>query len=192
MKRWLCVLACVWLAGCTGVQVEDYADQQPRLDLQQFFDGPVEAWGMFQNRSGKVIKRFHVQIDSRRDGERLILDERFTYSDGSTDRRVWTLTPDGQQAWRGTAADVAGEARGELAGNAFRWRYSLNLPVDDQVYVVHFDDWMYLIDEHTLVNRASMRKFGIEWGRSPCSFGGKCNEQPALTGASLPGTGDWQ
>lgn len=43
MKRWLCVLACVWLAGCTGVQVEDYADQQPRLDLQQFFDGPVEA-----------------------------------------------------------------------------------------------------------------------------------------------------
>ena len=52
MKRWLCVLACVWLAGCTGVQVDDYADQQPRLDLQQFFDGPVEAWGMFQNRSG--------------------------------------------------------------------------------------------------------------------------------------------
>lgn len=170
MKRWLCVLACVWLAGCTGVQVEDYADQQPRLDLQQFFDGPVEAWGMFQNRSGKVIKRFHVQIDSRRDGERLILDGRFTYSDGSTDRRVWTLTPDGQQAWRGTAADVAGEARGELAGNAFRWRYSLNLPVDDQVYVVHFDDWMYLIDEHTLVNRASMRKFGIEWGQVTLFF----------------------
>lgn len=170
MKRWLCVLACVWLAGCTGVQVDDYADQQPRLDLQQFFDGPVEAWGMFQNRSGKVIKRFHVQIDSRRDGERLILDERFTYSDGSTDRRVWTLMSDGQQAWRGTAADVAGEARGELAGNAFRWRYSLNLPVDDQVYVVHFDDWMYLIDEHTLVNRASMRKFGIEWGQVTLFF----------------------
>ena len=163
-------MAVFGLWGCSSVNIDDYRAEKPVLELRDYFNGTLDAWGMFQDRSGKVIKRFHVQIDSRRDGERLILDERFTYSDGSTDRRVWTLTPDGQQAWRGTAADVAGEARGELAGNAFRWRYSLNLPVDDQVYVVHFDDWMYLIDEHTLVNRASMRKFGIEWGQVTLFF----------------------
>lgn len=166
----LLVLSGLLLAGCASVSVEDYADEQPELDLLEYFSGPVEAWGMFQNRSGKVVTRFHVQIDSKREGDRLILDERFSYSDGTTQRRVWTLTPDGPKGWRGTAEDVVGEASGQLAGNAFRWRYTLSLPVDGRVWEVHFDDWMYLMDEDTLINRASMRKFGIEWGQVTLFF----------------------
>ena len=107
---------------------------------------------------------------ARRDGDRLILDERFLYSDGSTQQRVWTLTPDGPNRWRGTAADVVGEAVGELAGNALRWRYQLNLPVDGTNYVVTFDDWMYLMDEDTLINRSSMLKLGIELGQVTLFF----------------------
>lgn len=166
----LLVFSCLLLAGCASVSVEDYADEQPELDLLEYFSGPVEAWGMFQNRSGKVVTRFHVQIDSKREGDRLILDEHFSYSDGTTQRRVWTLTPDGPKGWRGTAEDVVGEASGQLAGNAFRWRYTLSLPVDGRVWEVHFDDWMYLMDEDTLINRASMRKFGIEWGQVTLFF----------------------
>ncbi|SFM86527.1 DUF3833 domain-containing protein [Halopseudomonas yangmingensis] len=166
----LLLFSCLLLAGCASVSVEDYADEQPELDLLEYFSGPVEAWGMFQNRSGKVVTRFHVQIDSRREGDRLILDEHFSYSDGTTQRRVWTLTPDGPKGWRGTAEDVVGEASGQLAGNAFRWRYTLSLPVDGRVWEVHFDDWMYLMDEDTLINRASMRKFGIEWGQVTLFF----------------------
>ena len=166
----LLIFSCLLLAGCASVSVEDYADEQPELDLLEYFSGPVEAWGMFQNRSGKVVTRFHVQIDSRREGDRLILDEHFSYSDGTTQRRVWTLTPDGPRGWRGTAEDVVGEASGQLAGNAFRWRYTLSLPVDGRVWEVHFDDWMYLMDEDTLINRASMRKFGIEWGQVTLFF----------------------
>jgi len=166
----LLLFSCLLLAGCASVSVEDYADEQPELDLLEYFSGPVEAWGMFQNRSGKVVTRFHVQIDSKREGDRLILDEHFSYSDGTTQRRVWTLTPDGPKGWRGTAEDVVGEASGQLAGNAFRWRYTLSLPVDGRVWEVHFDDWMYLMDEDTLINRASMRKFGIEWGQVTLFF----------------------
>ncbi len=125
---------------------------------------------MFQDRSGKVIKRFHVDINSYREGDRLILDERFVYSDGTTQRRVWTLTPDGEDRWLGTADDVIGTAVGELAGNALRWRYELNLPVDDTSYVVTFDDWMYLMDEDTLINRSSMLKFGVELGQVTLFF----------------------
>lgn len=166
----LLLFSCLLLAGCASVSVEDYADEQPELDLLAYFSGPVEAWGMFQNRSGKVVTRFHVQIDSRREGDKLILDEHFSYSDGTTQRRVWTLTPDGPKGWRGTADDVVGEASGQLAGNAFRWQYTLSLPVDGRVWEVHFDDWMYLMDEDTLINRASMRKFGIEWGQVTLFF----------------------
>lgn len=125
---------------------------------------------MFQKRSGEVIKRFHVAINGRREGDRLILDEDFTYSDGTRQKRVWTLRPDGPGRWRGTAADVVGEARGEVAGNALRWRYVLSLPVDGKVYQVDFDDWMYLLDERTLANRSFMTKFGFELGQVTLFF----------------------
>ena len=105
-----------------------------------------------------------------REGDKLILDERFVYSDGERQRRVWTLTPDGPARWRGTAGDVIGEARGELAGNALRWQYRLLLPVDDTTYEVDFDDWMYLMDEDTLINRSSMLKLGVELGQVTLFF----------------------
>jgi len=158
------------LASCGQIEVEHYRDEQPRLDLREYFTGRVDAWGMFQKRSGEVIKRFHVAIDGRLEGDALILDERFTYSDGSTQRRVWTLHPDGPGRWRGTADDVVGEARGEVAGNALRWRYVLSLPVDGKVYQVDFDDWMYLLDERTMANRSFMTKFGFELGQVTLFF----------------------
>lgn len=158
------------LSGCGGVAVEHYADQQPQLNLERFFSKPVKAWGIFQKRSGEVAKRFEVNIASRHDGENLILDEQFLYSDGTRQRRVWTLTPDGAQHWRGRADDVVGEAKGELAGNTLRWRYLMNLPVDGSIYEVSFDDWMYLMDEDTLINRSSMSKFGVEMGQVTLFF----------------------
>ncbi|MCF7202575.1 DUF3833 domain-containing protein [Pseudomonas oligotrophica] len=169
MKR-LVLLACLLLASCSNVEVGDYRDQEPRLDLRQYFNGRVDAWGMFQKRSGEVVKRFHVRIDGSLDGDKLILDEHFSYSDGSTQRRVWTLRPDGDNRWRGSAADVVGEAEGEVAGNALRWRYVLELPVDGRVYRVHFDDWMYLLDERTMANRSFMTKFGVELGQVTLFF----------------------
>lgn len=170
MRLMLILLSSLLLASCGQVPVERYANERPTLDLPTFFSGPVKAWGMFQDRSGEVIKRFQVDIDSRREGDKLILDERFLYSDGTRQRRVWTLTPDGVGRWTGTADDVVGQAVGEVAGNALRWRYHLNLPVDDSTYVVYLDDWMYMMDDDTLINRSSMSKFGIELGEITLFF----------------------
>jgi hypothetical protein len=170
MKVLVTLLLCTLLAACSQVEVKDYSAEQPRLDLRQYFNGQTDAWGMFQDRSGKVIKRFHVLIDGRVEGSELILDEQFTYSDGTTQQRIWTLREISPGQWRGTAADVVGEAIGEVAGNALRWRYDLLLPVDDSVYQVYFDDWMYLLDEQTLVNRSFMSKFGVELGQVTLFF----------------------
>lgn len=170
MKALLILLTSLMLVSCGQVPVEHYANEKPVLDLPTYFSDPVQAWGMFQDRSGEVIKRFHVDIQSRREGDKLILDERFLYSDGPRQRRVWTLTPDGPGRWLGTADDVVGQAVGEVAGNALRWRYHLNLPVDDTTYVVYFDDWMYLMDDDTMINRSVMSKFGIELGQVTLFF----------------------
>lgn len=170
MKKVLILACCLLLLSCTAVDVEHYRDEEPQLDLRKYFVGTVDAWGMFQKRSCEVVKRFHVEIEGSLDGDKLILDEHFRYSDGTTQQRVWTLTEKSPRHWRGTAADVVGEAVGEVAGNALRWRYVLSLPVDDKVYDVHLDDWMYLIDENTLANRSFMSKFGVEVGQVTLFF----------------------
>ena len=164
------LLLCLGLASCSRVDVQSYSQETPTLELREFFEGRVEAWGMFQKRSGLVAKRFHVEIIGHSEGSKLILDESFTYSDGTQQKRVWTLTPVGSNQWRGTAGDVVGEALGEVAGNTLRWKYVLSLPVDGEVYQVQLDDWMYLMDKNTMINRSFMTKFGVEVGQITLFF----------------------
>lgn len=158
------------LAGCASPQVNDYAQQRPKLELDRYFNGRIRAHGIFQKRGGEVVRRFTVLLDCRWDGGQGVLDEAFHYADGSTERRVWRLTkhPDGR--YSGRADDVVGEAQGQTAGNAFRWNYTLRLPLDGRQYEVQFDDWMFLIDERVLLNRARMSKFGITLGEVLLSF----------------------
>lgn len=172
MKTWRAALALmlVVLAGCGTVAVEDYRDQRPALDLRRYFDGTIDAWGMFQDRSGKVVKRFYVRLDAKWKGDTGTLDENFEYSDGTRSQRVWTITRLDEHHYRGTAADVVGEARGEAYGNALRWQYVLNLEVDGKTYAVDFDDWMYLMDDQVMLNRSVMSKFGIHLGEVTLSF----------------------
>ena len=85
-------------------------------------------------------------------------------------RRGWTLTKLDEQRYRGIAADVVGEAEGEVAGNTLRWRYTLRLPVDGSTYDIAFDDWMYQMAEPHLFNKATLSKFGIEVGEVTLFF----------------------
>lgn len=170
MKRIIAVILAALLAGCAGPDIQQYKTATPQLDPAEYFTGVTDAWGMFQKRNGEVSKRFHVEITGSQQQGTLTLDERFRYDDGSKEQRVWRLERDGEGRWRGTAADVKGVARGETAGNALRWQYTLLLPVDGTTYEMQFDDWMFLIDRCTMINRASMRKFGIELGQVTLTF----------------------
>lgn len=157
-------------AGCAGPSPADYANEQPRLDLTRYFDGQVTAHGIFTDRSGRVVRRFTVAMDCRWNGPDGVLDERFTYSDGRTERRVWRLRQEAGGRYTGTADDVVGVAEGQAAGNAFQWRYTLSLPVDGRVIDVQFDDWMYLVDDRTMLNKARMSKFGVHLGDVTLAF----------------------
>ena len=167
-------LSAALLAACAGPQVADYAAEQPVLDLRQYFNGTLDAYGLFTDRSGKVVKRFTVVMNCRWEGppgqETGVLDEDFTYSDGSKQRRVWTLRRTGDGRYAGTADDVVGEAVGQENGNAFRWGYTLKLPVDGRVIEVQFDDWMYLMNGKIMLNKARMSKFGVGLGEVTLSF----------------------
>lgn len=170
------VLLCIGagLAGCANVQPQSYANEKPVLDLAQYFNGTIDAWGIVTDRSGKVIRRFTVVMKGSwaRSGDALVgtLDEDFTYSDGKKEKRVWTIRKLPGGRYVGTAGDVVGEAAGQAAGNALNWRYTLRLPVDGREYEVQFDDWMYLMDDRVLLNRAEMSKFGIRLAEVTLSF----------------------
>lgn len=175
IKRWAGLGALVAaltlnLSGCASQNLAAYQTQQPQLDLRDYFNGRVMAYGMFQDRNGQVVKRFTVTIDGSWQGDVGTLDEHFNYSDGSTERRVWTLQRAADGSYTGQAGDVVGQASGQIAGNAFKWHYTLRLPVGDAVYEVQFEDWMYLIDQRVMLNRATMRKFGLTLGEVTLTF----------------------
>ena len=158
------------LTGCASPQVTDYAQERPQLELDRYFNGRILAYGIFQQRGGEVVRRFTVVMDCHWEGHQGVLEEAFTYSDGSTQRRIWRLTKHADGRYTGTADDVVGEAQGQTAGNAFRWNYTLRLPVDGKEYEVQFDDWMFLVDDRVMLNRATMRKFGVTLGEVLLSF----------------------
>jgi Protein of unknown function (DUF3833) len=161
----------IWLAACASAPTPaDYARETPVLDLREYFNGPLTAHGIFSDRSGKIVRRFSVKMSARWNGNQGVLDEDFTFSDGTKERRVWRLTDHGDGRYSGRADDVVGVAAGQAAGNALNWRYTLALPVDGRVWEVQFDDWMYLMDERVMLNKAVMSKFGITLGELTLAF----------------------
>jgi hypothetical protein len=167
-------LVAMGVASCSSPTVQMYSKEVPKLDLATYFNGDIDAYGIFTNRSGEVVKRFKVVINAKwemKDGKRVgVLDEDFTYSDGTKQKRIWTLTELSPGRYSGTASDVIGEAVGEMAGNALNWRYTLALPVDGTTYHVQFNDWMYLMDDKVMLNKAAMSKFGIYLGEVTLAF----------------------
>jgi len=158
------------LAGCASPQVQDYAAEKPVLNLREYFNGTLDAHGVFTDRSGRVVKRFTVLMVCTWTGNQGVLDESFVYSDGSTEKRIWRLTDLGGGRYSGRADDVVGEAQGQTQGNAFRWGYTLALPLDGRVWHVDFDDWMYLMDQRVMLNKATMSKWGVRLGEVTLSF----------------------
>jgi len=166
---WL-VLIAVITTGCTGMKVTDFAGAKPELKLEEFFLGQTEATGFFEDRFGNIRKQFVVAIDGHWDGEVLTLDEDFRYDDGSVERRLWKIRKTSDTGYEGHAENVVGVAKGERAGNAFNWRYTFDMAVGDGTWRVHFDDWMFLMPNGTLINKATVTKWGFEIGTVTLSF----------------------
>lgn len=164
----LCLFAV--LAACTAKpSFDDPALSDRRLNLEEFFDGDLIAHGQFQDILGTVRRSFVVRIAGDWDGTRLRLVEDFTYEDGSTEQRIWTLTKTGPDSWTGTAPGVIGTATGVEQDNRFNWQYEIDLPVpaaDGTVETIRvtFDDWMWLLSDDRLLNRAYIKRFGVDIG----------------------------
>lgn len=183
IKTWMAALAALSiLTACSGtMKPEDFDGKEPRFVIENYFSGETKAWGIFEDRFGTLRREFVVDITGTWDGNKLVLDERFVYSDGEKERRVWTITKIDDHTYTGTAGDVIGTARGRSFGNTLNWNYDLNLKVGDGTWQVHFDDWMYLQPGGVMLNKAVVTKFGVHIGTVTLAF----NKPQPRTAASF-------
>ena len=158
------------ILGCTNMKPQDFSDTEPKFELFDYFAGETRAWGLFENRFGTVKRQFQVSITGTIQDEILTLDEKFTYSDGEIDTRIWHIEKKSDSYYEGRANDVVGIAKGIASGNSLNWQYDLNLKVDDTTYKVHFNDWMFLQNDGVLINRAKVSKWGFEVGQVTLFF----------------------
>lgn len=157
----IALAASLLLTACTPT-TDGYREQGPAFLLEEFFDGPLMAYGMIQDRSGTVLRRFEAKLEGSWEGNQGVLAEWFIYDDGERQERTWLITKHPDGSYSGSASDVVGEARGTPEGFALNWRYTLEVPMDGDIWQFQLDDWMYLINERGLINRTAMKKFGIK------------------------------
>lgn len=174
LRKLLIISFPLLLTSCSAVPINNYAGYEPKFNLMQYFEGKTKAWGQFQTRNGELKRRFTVDItgtvtDSPK-GKQLLLDEHFEYDDGETQQRIWTITEIAPNTYEGKADDVIGVARGQSAGSVLNWQYTLDLPYKGSNIHVKFDDWMFLQDKTTMINRATVTKFGFTVGEVTLFF----------------------
>ena len=163
MKKVLSLFLTIFLIGCANnMKPTDFKGQKPRLIIEDYLSGNVKAWGVLQNRSGKVIRQFSADLNGSWDGKQLILDEKFNWSDGEVQKRQGTIKKIDDHNYEGTAGDVVGIAKGFSYGPAFKFEYVLLVPVKKREIKITFDDWIFKQDERVAINRATMTKFGFK------------------------------
>ena len=74
-----------------AMKPEDFKNKEPRLIIEEYLSGNVKAWGVLQNRSGKVTRQFSADLNGTWDGKQLILKEKFNWDDGEVQDREWTI-----------------------------------------------------------------------------------------------------
>ncbi len=140
----------------------DYAGTEPRFDLRRHLNGPLLCEGVIYGPTGRVSSRFVADFDARWDGNVGVMKERFRYDSGAVQDREWTLTLGNDGSVKATAPDVVGEGAGRAEGGAVQLNYRIRLTPEAGGHVLTVNDWMYLMENGTIMNRSQFTKFGIK------------------------------
>lgn len=159
----------MFLTNCS-YDAKIYEKTEPKFDIRQFFNGNIEAYGILRDRNNKVIKSFTAKIKGSWHGNIGTLEEHFEFSDNKQDHRIWTINMIDDHNFTASAGDVVGLAYGQQYGNAVNMKYVLTIPVDDKKYNIKINDWLYLINNNSLINVSDMTKFGFKVGSLAIGF----------------------
>ena len=149
---------------------EDFKNTKPEIKIEKYFEGKVKAWGVLQDRKGKVTRQFTADMFGKFENNILTLEEDFYWRDGENQKRIWKIEKIDDHNYLGKAADVVGEAKGISYGSAFKFEYDLIIPIKGKNITISFDDWIFKQDEKVAINRATLKKFGFKVGELTVVF----------------------
>lgn len=153
----------VFLSACSN-KVSLYKDFQPTLSLETFLNGDIVGSGFIEDWRGRVTQQFDFSGNATWEDGICTFKEEMHYYNGKIDHRIWTIKKINDHYYEGRTSDVIGVAKIFIQGNAMNWKYKMDVKVNDSVYRLSFDDWMYLMNNNVLINQNSFKKFGITVG----------------------------
>ena len=153
-----------------NMKPKDFINTKPAIKIEKYFEGQVKAWGLLQDRKGKVTRQFKADMFGKFENNILTLEEEFFWTDGENQQRVWSIEKIDEHNYIGTAADVVGKAKGFSYGSAFKFEYDLMVPFKGKNIKISFDDWIFKQDEEVAINRATLTKFGFKVGELTVFF----------------------
>lgn len=161
----LAIVAIITITGCSSMKVADFKDQTPKFVPSEYFNGPLTAYGMVKSRSGEVTRRFKGELFGSWDANGTgTLEEHFVYDDGETQERIWTLVPQEDGSYLGTAGDIVGQAPLTFAGNTVMMDYTMTITYNGSPLNIDVKDWLHLQEDGVILNHSIMRKFGFKVG----------------------------
>ena len=140
----------------------EYDGAAPAFDIREVLNGPLACEGVIFGPTGRVSSRFVADFHAEWDGDSGRMTEHFRYDSGETQDREWRLTLEPSGNIRAEADDLVGVGRGRQAGPGVCLKYSIKLPEGAGGHVLDAVDWMYLVENGTIINRSQFRKFGIK------------------------------
>ena len=152
------------LTGFAGQSLQGFAALGPSFDPRRDLSGPMACEGVIYGPTGRVAARFVARMEGRWQGNTGVLSEHFRYDTGVEQDREWRLTIGRDGRIKAEADDLVGAGSGQSAGPALRLLYRLRLPATAGGHVVDVTDWLYLMENGTIMNRSRFSKWGITVG----------------------------
>jgi len=143
-------------------QPTEYDATGPGFNIMQHFSGPIKCEGVIFGPTGRMAGRFVADMRGKWNGQEGLLAENFTYATGAKQQREWRLKMGANGQFTATADDVIGVAQGQQSGATVRMTYRLKLDEDAGGHVLDVTDWMYLLEDGSIMNKSEMRKYGVK------------------------------
>jgi Protein of unknown function (DUF3833) len=140
------------------------------FDLTTFLFGTSTARGVFEDRFGRLRRRFDVKLHGSWQDGVFKLEEQFVYDDGSVEQRVWWVKPVAADRFEARCDDCIGVAAGTCTTDIIRMSYLFRLRLPSRVIAATIDDRFYRVTAQTAINRATVRKWGIRIGEITLVF----------------------
>ena len=80
-----------FLNSCAGTAIKTYQNNQPKLDIREYLNGKIKAYGILEDRKGNITRRFTVDMTGTWQDGKGVLEEFFIFDDGEESERIWTI-----------------------------------------------------------------------------------------------------